>query len=254
MPGPGVVPPGGRLPLEERRETDHPVRHADHVQLGGRRNALRRPEGGDEPNYRPGDDDPHQCPAAERGRGRDHPGVDGEPSNDQCEQGQVSGAARPGNLPPAAGLVAPGRGRVCRHTISRHHDPTAAAAACLRCLPKACPYARLDRQLAWRAEYRPLPASSRSGGPSSTISPPLITSTRSAIATVDRRCAIISAVRPARIVRSAACTARSLGRSSSEVASSSTSTAGAARKTRANETSWRWPADSRPPRLPTSAS
>src|ERR1017187_10505043 len=45
-----------------------------------------------------------------------------------------------------------------------------------------------------------------------------MTSTRSAISTVDSRWAMMSAVRPARIVRSACCPSRSLGMSSSEVA------------------------------------
>ncbi len=42
-----------------------------------------------------------------------------------------------------------------------------------------------------------LPAISSSGGPSSTIRPSSITSTRSAMSTVDSRCAITTAVRPA---------------------------------------------------------
>jgi hypothetical protein len=62
---------------------------------------------------------------------------------------------------------------------------------------------------------------------------------------------MITAVRPASTVRRAAWTSRSLGMSSSAVASSSTSTPGAAMNALAKETSWRWPADSRPPRLPT---
>ncbi len=59
---------------------------------------------------------------------------------------------------------------------------------------------------------------------------------------------------PASTVASAACTARSEGMSSEEVASSSTSTAGSASSARAKDTSCRWPADSRPPRLRTSVS
>ena len=65
---------------------------------------------------------------------------------------------------------------------------------------------------------------------------------------------MITAVRSARIVRSACCTSRSLGTSRLEVASSRISTAGSARNARANATSWRWPAESRPPRLATSVS
>ena len=75
--------------------------------------------------------------------------------------------------------------------------------------------------------------------------------TRSAISTVDSRWAMMIAVRSARIVRRARCTRRSLGMSSDDVASSRISTAGSARNARANATSCRWPADSRPPRLPT---
>ena len=80
------------------------------------------------------------------------------------------------------------------------------------------------------------------------------TSTRSAISTVLSRWAMITAVRSARIVCSARWTSRSLGTSRLEVASSRISTAGSARKARANATSCRCPADSRPPRLATSVS
>ena len=86
------------------------------------------------------------------------------------------------------------------------------------------------------------------------IWPSAMTRTRSAMATVDSRCAMITAVRPVSTVCSAFWTRRSLGMSSSEVASSRMSSAGAARNARANEMSWRWPADRRPPRLPTSSS
>jgi phosphoribosylformylglycinamidine synthase len=85
----------------------------------------------------------------------------------------------------------------------------------------------------------PPPRTSSAGEPSSTMRPCSRTSTRSAISTVDRRCAMISAVRSARIVRSARCTNRSLGMSSEDVASSRMSTAGSPRKARANATSWR---------------
>ena len=95
----------------------------------------------------------------------------------------------------------------------------------------------------WRSEKRPSPpATSSAGEPSSTIRPCSITSTRSAISTVESRWAMITAVRPASTVRSACCTSRSDGMSSDEVASSRISTAGSARNARAKATSWRWPA------------
>ena len=65
---------------------------------------------------------------------------------------------------------------------------------------------------------------------------------------------MITAVRSASIVRRACCTSRSLGDVEDSVASSRISTAGSARNARANPTSWRCPADSRPPRLRTSVS
>ena len=101
----------------------------------------------------------------------------------------------------------------------------------------------------------PSPAEIRSSGaPSSTIRPCSITITRSAISTVDSRWAMITAVRPASTVRSACWTSRSEGTSSDEVASSRISTAGSARNARANATSCRWPALSRPPWLATGVS
>jgi hypothetical protein len=57
-------------------------------------------------------------------------------------------------------------------------------------------YARLSRQARCRSANRPVPAISSAGSPSSTIRPCSITSTRSAISTVDSRCAITTAVRP----------------------------------------------------------
>ncbi|OUD87155.1 hypothetical protein BC477_04120 [Clavibacter michiganensis subsp. michiganensis] len=95
---------------------------------------------------------------------------------------------------------------------------------------------------------------SDSGVPSSTMRPCSITSTRSAIATVESRCAMMIAVRSASSVVRPCCTSRSLGMSSELVASSRISTAGSARNARANEISWRCPADTRPPRLFTSVS
>ena len=62
---------------------------------------------------------------------------------------------------------------------------------------------------------------------------------------------MISAVRPAEHRAQGVWTSRSAGMSSSAVASSRTSTAGAAMNARANEISCRCPADSLPPRLPT---
>src|SRR5579862_490725 len=121
-------------------------------------------------------------------------------------------------------------------------------------LPRRKGQARLAAQLECSAAYSPPLDISSPGVPSSVIRPWSSTSTRSAMATVDSRWAMMTAVRPASTVRSALWTSRSLGMSSSEVASSRTSTAGAARNARANETSWRCPADSRPPRLPTGVS
>ncbi len=95
---------------------------------------------------------------------------------------------------------------------------------------------------------------SSSGVPSSTIRPCSITSTRSAISTVDSRCAITTAVRPFSTVAMARCTARSPGMSSELVASSRISTAGSASSARANATNCRCPAEIRPPRLRTSVS
>ena len=89
--------------------------------------------------------------------------------------------------------------------------------------------------------------SATSGGPSSTMRPASTTITRSAISTVVRRWAMITAVRSSSSVRSACCTSRSDGTSSDEVASSRMSTAGSARKARANDTSWRCPDDRRAP-------
>ena len=86
------------------------------------------------------------------------------------------------------------------------------------------------------------------------IRPCSSTSTRSATSTVESRWAITSAVRSASTRANARCTMRSLGMSSDDVASSRISTAGSARKARANATSWRCPADNRPPRLATSVS
>ena len=63
--------------------------------------------------------------------------------------------------------------------------------------------------------------------------PASTTITRSAISTVVRRWAMITAVRSSSSVRSACCTRRSEGTSSDEVASSRISTAGSARKARA---------------------
>ena len=88
--------------------------------------------------------------------------------------------------------------------------------------------------LACNAAYSPSPAMSSPGGRSSAIRPRSRTSVRSAITTVDSRWATMRSVRPASTVRSASCARRSLGMSSSEVASPSTSTAGAARNARAN--------------------
>ncbi len=65
---------------------------------------------------------------------------------------------------------------------------------------------------------------------------------------------MITAVRPASTVRMACCTACSPGTSSEDVASSRIRTAGSASSARANATSWRWPAEIRPPRLRTSVS
>ncbi|CAM5502817.1 hypothetical protein SCYAM73S_04154 [Streptomyces cyaneofuscatus] len=95
---------------------------------------------------------------------------------------------------------------------------------------------------------------SSAGAPSSTMRPPSITSTRSAISTVDRRWAITTAVRPCSIVSMARCTARSPGMSRELVASSRIRTAGSASRARAKATNWRWPAEIRPPRLRTSVS
>ena len=80
------------------------------------------------------------------------------------------------------------------------------------------------------------------------------TSTRSAISTVVRRWAMITAVRSASSVRSARCTSRSDGMSSDDVASSRISTAGSARNARAKATSCRCPAESRAPFWCTSVS
>src|SRR5205823_5848830 len=77
---------------------------------------------------------------------------------------------------------------------------------------------------------------------------------RSAMARVERRWAMTTAVRPDRSRARAWWTVRSLGRSSELVASSRIRTRGSARKARASATSCRWPAESDPPRLPTSLS
>ena len=71
------------------------------------------------------------------------------------------------------------------------------------------------------------------------IRPCSITNTRSAIATVDNRWAMITAVRPRNTVSSARWTARSAGMSNDAVASSRISTAGSARNARAKATNCR---------------
>mmetsp|Transcript_13766 Transcript_13766/g.33856 ORF Transcript_13766/g.33856 Transcript_13766/m.33856 type:complete len:138 (-) Transcript_13766:4166-4579(-) len=72
-----------------------------------------------------------------------------------------------------------------------------------------------------------------------------------ALRMVDRRCAMVSVVRPAATTSSAACTARSLRASSAEVASSSSSTLGFLMTARAMAMRCFWPPLSWMPPSPT---
>ena len=69
---------------------------------------------------------------------------------------------------------------------------------------------------------------------------------------VESRCAITSAVLPCMSTRMPSCTSASVSLSIALVASSSTSTSAPYASARANESSWRWPADRFVPRSRTS--
>ncbi|OSX77789.1 LOW QUALITY PROTEIN: hypothetical protein BU14_0134s0011 [Porphyra umbilicalis] len=105
-----------------------------------------------------------------------------------------------------------------------------------------------------RAYTPPSTASSCACVPRSTTRPRSITKISSACATVERRCATITVVRPDATRRSADCIASSVSESSDEDDSSSSSSAGDRRTTRAMPTRCRSPPDRRRPRSPTSVS
>ena len=102
--------------------------------------------------------------------------------------------------------------------------------------------------------YSPASSSSSSWRPCSTTRPWSSTMMRSARRTVLRRCAMMIVERPRSSSSIASSTSRSLSVSRLDVASSSTTTAGFFRNTRAIARRWRWPPLSFTPRSPTRVS
>ena len=139
-----------------------------------------------------------------------------------------------------------------QHPEQQQRADPARDAGRLRSVRSCCGSSAASRRAA-RRSGRP-PRRARRASRPRRCGRPRSTSTRSEPITVDSRCAMTTDVRSASRVCRPSCTSASPGTSSELVASSRMSSAGSARNARANDTSWRCPADSRTPRLSTSVS
>ena len=167
------------------------------------------------------------------------------------EGGRLANAAVTG--PAAAATVAAARRRGC----GTGPAPEATAVAMARS-SSASSTVRTDS-----SSYSPLTISCRYSGqrssssvwvPVSATRPASRTTIRSARFSVDRRCAMISVVRPRITTRSAAWISASRRGSMAEVASSSSSSRGSVTSARASATRCRWPPDRVRPCSPTTVS